>query len=163
MIESSGAAPSRLSDQVWSAVESFRAQGARDWTVRIRPDHDTELNLRMRLQGNQLVVHAQLEAGRHELISSRWNELQFILADRGVQLQPLESGAGNGQPHNQNQHGSSQFGSNGFERRESFEQQQADAEFISRAASVPSNQVLEAVKTSNEKTKVSQNRLETWA
>ncbi|MDA1276095.1 MAG: hypothetical protein O2960_18925, partial [Verrucomicrobia bacterium] len=163
VIESSGAAPSRLSDQVWSAVESFRAQGARDWTVRIRPDHDTELNLRMRLQGNQLVVHAQLEAGRHELISSRWNELQFILADRGVQLQPLESGAGNGQPHNQNQHGSSQFGSNGFERRESFEQQQADAEFISRAASVPSNQVLEAVKTSNEKTKVSQNRLETWA
>lgn len=80
----------RLAERIWSAVESFRTSGASDWIVRIRPDQDSELNLRLRLQSNQLIVQAHLGNGNWDAVTTRWPELQAQLAERGVQLRPLD-------------------------------------------------------------------------
>ena len=164
MSESGGVGQSRLTEQVLSAVDNFRNQGARDWQVRLRADQDTELNLRMRFQDNQLVVQARMEAGRPDLIAPRWGELQQILADRGVQLQHLESGAGDGksQSQSQNQDGFSQFNSNGFEKGESFEQQQKELELLTKGSLRSGRQSGDA-EPSSEKAENSEDGWQTWA
>ncbi|MBI4659590.1 MAG: hypothetical protein HY735_12185 [Verrucomicrobia bacterium] len=83
----------RLAERVWSAVESFRSAGAHDWVVRIRADEQTELSLRLKLREDQLVIQARLESGNWEAIAPSWPELQSQLANRGVQLRPLETEA----------------------------------------------------------------------
>jgi hypothetical protein len=81
----------RLVERIWSAIETFRSAGSNDWVVRIRPDQETELNLRLKMQENQLVIHAKLENGNWDALAPSWRDLQAHLANRGVQLQPLES------------------------------------------------------------------------
>jgi len=103
----------RLTERIWSAVETFRSTGANDWVVRIRPDQETELNLRLKMQENQLVIHAKLENGNWETLAPSWRDLQAHLANRGIQLQPLENSGDrsgwsqnfnpmNSEPQNQN-------------------------------------------------------------
>ena len=174
--EVDGVPGSKLSGQVWSAVESFRAQGARDWVVRIRPDQDTSMELRMRMHGDQLVIHARLESGRAEMMLPRWTELQGILADRGIQLQGLESGKGHnpGQGHgNQNNQGQTQenahdprqfdqSGSNSFEQREAAERQK-QADRLTRLVGGRSGQGAASVGSTGEKPRSSNNGWESWA
>lgn len=162
MSESTGVLQSRLSDHILSAVESFHAQGSRDWIVRIRPDQNTELNLRLQLQNNQLVIQARLDSGRSDLIAPRWNELQQVLAARGVQLQPLESGSENTQGQSQTHNGSSQFSSNSPQQKESFEQQQRELEFLARG-SFRSGQTSATAEASKEEAENSQDGWQTWA
>ena len=81
----------RLAERIFTAVESFRTAGLHDWVVRIRPDQETELNLRLTLHENQLIVHARLDRGSWDAVASSWPDLQAQLASRGVHLQGLES------------------------------------------------------------------------
>lgn len=119
----------RLTERIWSAIETFRSSGSDNWIVRIRPDHDVELNLRLKVQENQLVIHARLESGNWDALAPNWRDLQAQLANRGIQLQPLE-GSGdrsalsqnfnpmNSDPQNQRQHHAGEDGSRFQDLRE---------------------------------------------
>jgi hypothetical protein len=85
---------SRLGGEVWSAVEKFRATSHQDWSVSIRPDQNTHLNLKMKMEDNQLHIQATLESGNWDVVAPHWPELQAAFADRGVQLKALEAGVG---------------------------------------------------------------------
>jgi hypothetical protein len=127
----------RLADDVWSAVQTFRATSAKDWDVKIRTDQDTQLNLRLTLQDNQLHIQARLENGNWETMAPRWSELQSLLADRGVQLRPLESSNG----HNWSQNSFQQFGSNGNEQRQSTSNSARDQGFVEVGKGFPDEPV----------------------
>ena len=120
----------RLAEEVWSAVESFRATSGKDWEVRIRPDAETQLNLKLTVHENQLHIHAKLESGNWEAMGPRWNELQALFAERGAQLRPLElsvTPGWNGQP-------SGQFGFAGHEQRQSAFESARREEFAETGA-----------------------------
>jgi len=117
-----------------------------------------------------------LESGRAEMMLPRWTELQGILADRGIQLQGLESGKGHnpGQGHgNQNNQGQTQenahdprqfdqSGSNSFEQREAAERQK-QADRLTRLVGGRSGQGAASVGSTGEKPRSSNNGWESWA
>lgn len=115
LVEGRSSLNQNLTEGMWTAVESFRSQGGEDWVVRLRPDSENAVQLRMKLQDNQLVIHAKLESGNVDLVAAKWNELQSVLGERGIQLKPLETDFGN---LNGNQYqGTSGFASNDQESR----------------------------------------------
>jgi len=102
----------RLTDEIWSAVERFRATSREDWVVTIRPDRETHLNLQIKMRDEQLIVQATLESGNWDAVAPQWSELQASLAERGVQLKALEVGSGAGAETQSNQY-STNSNSNG--------------------------------------------------
>ena len=150
----------KLADHVWSAVEKFHATSHQDWVVSIRPDQETHLNLKLKLQDNQVHVHATLESGNWGAVAPHWPELQAVLAERGIQLKPLEAGSGqNSLPQQQ----LNQFGSGGNEHRQTTADRAYAREFldVTRDLARPS---AEPKKTATTRTSSRPNQvLETWA
>ena len=158
--ESVRVAAAKLVDHVWSAVEKFHATSQQDWVVSIRPDRETHLNLKLKLQDNQVHVHATLESGNWGAVAPHWPELQAVLAERGIQLKPLEAGSGqNSLPQQQ----LNQFGSGGNEHRQTTADRAYAREFLdlTRDLARPS---AEPQKTATTRTSSRPNQvLETWA
>jgi len=151
----------KLAEQVWSTVESFRATSAHDWVVKLRPDDGTTIDLRLKLQDNQLQVQARLEKGNWETVGAGWGDLQSRLADRGVTLKSLENGTGSqwgADSFNQSNPGNPQQRQTGEElaMRQEFRQNFGAAGAVS-APPAPAAPTVTATPATGDK------RLETWA
>jgi hypothetical protein len=75
-----------------SAVVQLRQTGADDFEVAIQPDPNTEIVLRVTLQGEGAEIHAELRRGDSAAFAARWQELQERLAQQGVKLAALTAG-----------------------------------------------------------------------
>jgi hypothetical protein len=76
-----------------SAVVRLRQTGADDFEVAIQPDPNTEILLRVSLQGNGAEIQAELRRGDSAAFAARWQELQERLAQQGVKLAALAANA----------------------------------------------------------------------
>ena len=150
----------RLVEEVRSAIENFRAVGSSEWEVKVRADQDTQLNLKLKMHENQLTVQATLERGNWETVAPRWNELRATLAERGVDLKPLESGTG--QSFNSGQSSNSHLGSNGSNQKETPSPFTGLEELLARNGAVPRDSVKPSGPASPKKSR-SNAILETWA
>ena len=74
-----------------SAVVRFRKTGEDDFEVAIQPDQNTEIMLRVTLQGDGAEIHAELRRGDSAAFAARWQELQEKLAQQGVRLAALDA------------------------------------------------------------------------
>jgi hypothetical protein len=75
-----------------SAVVRLRQTGEDDFEVAIQPDENTEIMLRVTLQGDGAEIHAELRRGDSAAFAARWQELQERLAQQGVKLAALGAG-----------------------------------------------------------------------
>lgn len=75
-----------------NAVVQLRQTGADDFEVAIQPDPNTEIVLRVTLQGEGAEIHAELRRGDSAAFAARWQELQERLAQQGVKLAALTAG-----------------------------------------------------------------------
>ncbi len=85
---------SALMESIWNRVTTFRLRGDSSWTVRIRPDQDTALQLTIKMGTTGLEVHTRLQHGDMAKLGASWGDLQNALSERGVQLHDLESEEG---------------------------------------------------------------------
>lgn len=74
------------------AVVQFRRTGTDDFDVSIRPDPDTEINLRVSLAGTGVEIQAELRRGDAAALAARWPDLQERLAQQGIKLAALAEG-----------------------------------------------------------------------
>ena len=74
-----------------SAVVRFRQTGEDNFEVAIQPDQNTEIMLRVTLQGDGAEIHAELRRGDSAAFAARWQELQEKLAQQGVRLAALDA------------------------------------------------------------------------
>ena len=78
-------------ERIWSQVTAFRLQGASQYVVELRPDAQTQLQLTIQFGASGLEIQPRLQQGDLSRMNAAWGELQAGLAERGVQLRPLES------------------------------------------------------------------------
>jgi len=81
-----------------SAAVTLRRMDAGSLSLVLTPDGNTQLALHVKLQQGQFEVQAVLERGDFASLGAEWSQLQTRLAEQGVRLAPLTSGAeiGNG-------------------------------------------------------------------
>jgi hypothetical protein len=81
-----------------SAAVTLRRMDAGSLSLVLTPDGNTQLALHVKLQQGQFEVQAVLERGSFAALGAEWSQLQTRLAEQGVRLAPLTSGAeiGNG-------------------------------------------------------------------
>ena len=99
--QSSGVAPtiisaaspqmSALMETIWNRVTTFRTRGDSSWTVQIRPDDQTRMQLTIKIGATGLEILTRLQQGDMARLGSSWGDLQNALSERGVQLHDLES------------------------------------------------------------------------
>lgn len=63
-----------------------------DMTIKLKPDLETELSIRMVLNGEKIVATACVEKGDWYVLRSQWGELQNALTKYGVELGSLNFG-----------------------------------------------------------------------
>ncbi|MGC8744151.1 MAG: hypothetical protein ACP5T0_09770 [Verrucomicrobiia bacterium] len=63
-----------------------------DMTIKLKPDGETELSIRMVLNGEKIVATACVEKGDWYVLRSQWGELQNALTKYGVDLGSLNFG-----------------------------------------------------------------------
>ena len=85
-----------------SAVVRLRQTGADDFEVAIQPDPDTEICLRVSLQGPGVEIQAELRRGDGAALAARWPELQERLAQQGIKLAALAADAAHAGSSGQN-------------------------------------------------------------
>ena len=75
-----------------SAVVRLRQTGEDSFEVAIQPDPNTEIWLRVSMQGTGTEIQAELRRGDGAAFAARWSELQEQLARQGVKLAALAAG-----------------------------------------------------------------------
>jgi hypothetical protein len=80
-----------LLETIWNRVTTFRARGDSSWTVQIRPDDHTRMQLTIKMGATGLEVLTRLQQGDMARLGSSWGDLQNALSERGVQLHDLEA------------------------------------------------------------------------
>jgi len=80
-----------LLETIWNRVTTFRARGDSSWTVQIRPDDHTRMQLTIKMGATGLEILTRLQQGDMARLGSSWGDLQNALSERGVQLHDLES------------------------------------------------------------------------
>jgi len=80
-----------LMETIWNRVTTFRARGDSSWTVQIRPDDHTRMQLTIKMGATGLEILTRLQQGDMARLGSSWGDLQNALSERGVQLHDLES------------------------------------------------------------------------
>ncbi len=79
-----------------SAAAGLRRTDASSLSLVLTPDSNTQLALHVELQQGRLDVRVVLERGDFAALGAEWSQLQSRLAEQGVRLAPLVSGAGAG-------------------------------------------------------------------
>lgn len=94
-------AANALFESATAAVVRLRQSGRDEFEATVRPDDDTEIQLRVTWQGDTAEIQAELRRGDTAHLTVRWQELQDRLALHGIRLGPLQSGPGtaNSHPH----------------------------------------------------------------
>lgn len=86
----------RLLHLVQSEVQLVRSTKADRLSVVLRPDNDTEILLRLRVQDGAIEAHARCDRGNYAALNSQWGDLQEALSACGVRLAPLTVSMGSG-------------------------------------------------------------------
>ena len=112
-----------MMENIWSQVTTFRLQGQTQYVVQLQPDAQTQLQLTIQYGASGLEIQTRLQQGDLQRMTASWAELQTSLAERGVQLRPLEAGQAttNGFTQSQSQQGLAQHDSG-----EAFAQRRAE-------------------------------------
>lgn len=76
--------------RIVNAVASLKQLKPDTIAVRLTPDADTVLRLRLQMHQGQVTVHAQLERGDFAGLSVHWAQLQQRLGAQGIQLSQLQ-------------------------------------------------------------------------
>ena len=113
----------------------------------LTPDGNTQLALHVEVQQGRFEVRAVLERGDFAALGAEWAQLQNRLAEQGVRLAPLVSGAGAG---------------NAFAGEPSFSQQRGREEMPFGELPIPALAKAEARK-SGARTVVATNGRAWWA
>lgn len=82
---------SKLTEDVWAAVNEFKVKGGDRVEVQLQTDAQTRLRLEIWHERGAVEVRARLEGGDLMALTSGWSDLQNSMADRGVTLRQLES------------------------------------------------------------------------
>ena len=82
---------SSVLEAIWSRVTQFRTRGDSQWSVQIRPDDNTKLELTIKVGAAGLEIQTRMQQGDMGRLMSSWGELQQALSERGVSLKNLES------------------------------------------------------------------------
>ncbi len=88
---SSGAAmAAKVSDLIANQVVDLKQTGASAMDLVVKTDRQTELHLKLRQEGNTVVVQARCEGGDWQQLSTHWESIKNALSPQGIQLAPLE-------------------------------------------------------------------------
>ena len=79
-------------EAIWARVTQFRARGDSQWSVQIRPDDFTKMELTIKVGVAGLEIQTRMQQGDMGRLMSSWGDLQQALSERGVNLKDLESG-----------------------------------------------------------------------
>jgi hypothetical protein len=85
------AEPERLLQMIQTEAQLISRTKAERLSVRLRPDAETEIFLRLSVQGGCVEVHARCDRGNLEALNAQWGQLQEALSVCGVRLAPLNS------------------------------------------------------------------------
>ena len=80
-----------LLETIWNRVTTFRARGDSSWTVQIRPDDQTKMQLTIKMGATGLEIITRLQQGDMQRLGTTWGDLQNALSERGVRLHDLEA------------------------------------------------------------------------
>jgi hypothetical protein len=75
-----------IEKEIQSRVLEFRRLNAESMSVVMRPDANTEIQLSLRLIGDQVEVFAHWTRGDASLVQSHWSQMQESLASQGIRL-----------------------------------------------------------------------------
>jgi hypothetical protein len=78
-------------ETIWNRVTTFRARGDSSWTVQIRADDQTRLQLTIKMGATGLEIQTRMQQGDMGRLGAGWGDLQNALSERGVQLHDLET------------------------------------------------------------------------
>jgi hypothetical protein len=84
----------RLQLMIQSEVQSLSRAKAEQVSVVLRPDTQTEIQLRLHVQNGLVEAHARCERGNVEALNAQWSQLQQSLLECGVKLGPLQQANG---------------------------------------------------------------------
>lgn len=88
---SSGAAmAAKVSDLIANQAVDLKQGGASAMDLVVKTDRQTELHLKLRQEGNTVVVQARCEGGDWQQLSTHWESIKNALSPQGIQLAPLE-------------------------------------------------------------------------
>jgi len=80
-----------MMETIWNRVTTFRARGDSSWTVQIRADDQTRLQLTIKMGATGLEIQTRMQQGDMGRLGAGWGDLQNALSERGVQLHDLET------------------------------------------------------------------------
>ncbi len=80
-----------LLETIWNRVTTFHARGDSSWTVQIRPDDQTKMQLTIKMGATGLEIITRLQQGDMQRLGTTWGDLQNALSERGVRLHDLEA------------------------------------------------------------------------
>ncbi len=88
---SSGAAmAAKVADLIANQAVDLKQGGASAMDLVVKTDRQTELHLKLRQEGNTVVVQARCEGGDWQQLSTHWESIKNALSPQGIQLAPLE-------------------------------------------------------------------------
>ncbi len=90
----------KLASEIKPYLITIRHHSADNITVKVKPDIETEISLKMVLNSDRIIASASLNRGDWLLLKSHWSELQTLLSRYGVELGSLN--IGDGSTRNQN-------------------------------------------------------------
>lgn len=125
---------SKLTEDVWAAVNEFKVKGGDRVEVQLQPDAQTRLRLEISHERGVVEVRARLEGGDLMALTSGWSNLQDSMADRGVMLRQLESELPPRQQPGQSQ---TQSSFDAEARREAFAQARQQRLLVEEEAAAP--------------------------
>lgn len=82
---------SAVLEAIWARVTQFRARGDSQWSVQIRPDDHTRMELTIKVSAAGVEIQTRMQQGDMGRLMSSWGELQQALTERGVNLKDLEA------------------------------------------------------------------------
>jgi hypothetical protein len=70
----------------------LRAAGLGSMSVVLRPNPETEMQLRLTLSNGQIEIDARMQRGDFTGLNAQWGQLQHTLSVQGIRLNPLDAG-----------------------------------------------------------------------
>ncbi len=125
---------SKLTEDVWAAVNEFKVKGGDRVEVQLQTDAQTRLRLEIWHERGVVEVRARLEGGNLMALTAGWSNLQDSMADRGVMLRQLESEL---PPRQQPGQSETQSSFDAEARREAFAQARQQRLLVEEEAAAP--------------------------
>jgi hypothetical protein len=147
----------KLLHLIQSEVQLLGSTKADRLSVVLRPDAQTEILLRLRVEDGCVEAHARCNRGNVEALNAQWGQLQQALSACGVRLSALATPVGTG--YEWLNTATSRFGTGGSSQDQRHPQQ-SPASFSEKGQELPSHRPAAARSRARQR---SQHLLEQWA